>query len=67
MSLTLIGPEGELIGNHRLEIDRPLAKLHGFTGRNRRGEWWAKGTYLGQISITRDGKTVSKKRSATIE
>lgn len=67
VTLTLVGPEGELIGDHRIEIDRPLAKWHGFTGRNRRDDGWAKGTYMGQISITRDGKTVSKKATAVVE
>jgi hypothetical protein len=65
--LSLSAPDGSLIADNRVEIDRPLAKWHGFTGRKKRGDGWTAGTYTGRISVTRGGAVVEKSATAVVE
>ncbi|MEX0694394.1 MAG: M23 family metallopeptidase [Rhodospirillales bacterium] len=67
ITLTLTGPGSELIADHHLEIDRPLAKWHGFTGRKRRGTAWESGEYQGRMLIERGGARVEKSATSTVE
>jgi len=67
IALTLTAPDGTRVAEHRTVIDRPLAKWHGFAGRKRRGQAWDAGVYTGRIEITRDGQSIEKSATVTVE
>ncbi|MBO6947586.1 MAG: M23 family metallopeptidase [Rhodospirillales bacterium] len=67
VTLTLTAPDGSIVADHTVTLDRPLAKGHWFTGRKRRGTGWETGLYTGTITITRDGVAVAKSATARVE
>lgn len=67
VTLSLTAPDGSTVADHTIDLDRPLAKGHWFTGRRKRGPAWEKGEYTGTITITRDGARVRKSTAAVVE
>lgn len=57
MVLTLAGPEG-VIANNTVALTRMQARIFRASGRKARGLWPA-GLYQGNVSLIRDGKTIS--------
>lgn len=67
ITLSLQGPDGKPVADNRIEIDRPLAKWHGFVGRKKRGQGWESGTYTGRVMIERGTAQIEKSAAATVE
>ena len=65
--LTLLGPDGDTVSDSRIRIEKTLARYFRFVGRKKPTEGWPVGTYTGEIAITRDGITTTKRASAKIK
>lgn len=64
VSLSLLGPNNEVIAKSNAVLDRPFARAYRFTGRKRRGSAWDVGAYKAHVSITRGDQTISKSATA---
>ena len=67
ITMTLIGPNGETVGQSRSELDRPKARRYGFVGKKQPPGGWPTGTYTGRIEIMRDGTATSSEVTTTVE
>lgn len=67
VSISLTAPDGSLVADNNVTINRPLARWHGFSGRNRRGDNWDKGHYTGRITVQRGDATVEKSATAVVQ
>ena len=64
--LTLRGPDGGTVSDSRIRIEKTLARYFRFVGRKKPTDGWPLGTYTGEIAITRDDITTTKRASAEI-
>jgi hypothetical protein len=58
IALSLTGPKGETIAKDTHRVTKHRAREMRFSGRKRRGDAWATGTYIGRVSISRDGTVI---------
>ena len=65
--LTLRGPDGDIMSDSRILIEKTLARYFRFVGRKKPTDGWPVGTYTGEITITRDGITTTKRANAEIK
>ncbi len=65
--LTLLGPDGDTVSDSRIRIEKTLARYFRFVGRKKPTDGWPLGTYTGEIAITRDDITTTKRASAEIK
>jgi len=52
---TITGPDGAPVLAHTLELDRGFAHWFQFVGARRPGAAWPAGTYVGEVTLLRDG------------
>ena len=64
--LTLRGPDGNAVSDNRIQIEKTLARYFRFVGRKKPTDGWPVGTYTGEIAVTQDGVTVTKRARAEI-
>jgi hypothetical protein len=52
---TITGPDGTRVLAHTVELDRSFAHWFQFVGARRPGDAWPAGTYLGEVTLQREG------------
>jgi hypothetical protein len=52
---TITGPDGAPVLAHTLELDRSFARWFQFVGARRPGDAWPAGSYLGEVTLQREG------------
>ncbi len=67
LTIRLTGPSGELIADNSLTVDRPQARRFAAVGRKKRGQAWPPGVYVGEIEVARNGLTVRRSATATLQ
>ena len=55
LSLSIIGPDGSTVFSQQKELERTQIRRLDFGGRRVRGEGWAPGLYVGEVSLLRPG------------
>jgi murein DD-endopeptidase MepM/ murein hydrolase activator NlpD len=55
VTFRLTGPDGAPVLAHTLELDRGFAHWFQFVGARRPGAAWPAGTYVGEVTLLRDG------------
>jgi hypothetical protein len=58
IDLTIIGPDGAAVTDHRVVLDRDQAQFVRAAGRKLRGAEWPPGRYRGELALIRDGEAV---------
>jgi murein DD-endopeptidase MepM/ murein hydrolase activator NlpD len=55
VQFTITGPDGAPVLAHTAELDRSFANWFQFVGARRPGDAWPAGTYVGEVTLQRDG------------
>lgn len=67
ITIALRGPDGSTVGEHVETLAKPLARKFNFVGRKRRGTAWTPGQYEGRVEVSRNGVSVIRTATATVE
>jgi Peptidase family M23 len=55
VQFTITGPDGAPVLAHTVELERSFANWFQFVGARRPGDAWPAGTYLGEVTLQREG------------
>lgn len=66
ITVSLMGPDGDIVADNQITITRPQARRFAAIGRKKRGAGWPPGTYTGTIEIMRNGIAVQRRTTATV-
>ncbi len=64
MQITITGPAGQNVTDHRAVLERDQAQFFRAAGRRTPPEGWTAGLYTAQVTLLRDGQPVSEQRLA---
>lgn len=67
MTITLRGPDGGTVAEHVETLSKPLARKFNYVGSKRRGATWTAGQYVGRVEVSRNGVSVTRTATATVE
>ena len=66
LAVRVTGPDGKVVGENAVTLDRNKAQYMLFTGKKRPPNGWSKGSYAAKVTVTRGGAAVIEK-TAEIE
>jgi hypothetical protein len=61
--LTLTGPDGALLNQNEVPIDRSKAQYYAYTGKKRPASGWKSGFYVGKLELVRGDQVVLTQRN----
>jgi hypothetical protein len=61
LTLEITGPDGRPLLTHEAAVERDRARLFRFAGKPLRKGAWPRGIYRGEVTLRRDGETVSRR------